>query len=102
MVCKKILEIKLSREQQKYDIARQKNELKLNNLLAKEYIQKNKNRIIEDETYLLQQKSLITKLQMKKADGKLTEAEEQQLQSAQQYVRENEARILQDKQKLAN
>ena len=39
---------------------------------------------------------------MKKADGKLTEAEEQQLQSAQQYVRENEARILQDKQKLAN
>lgn len=98
----KILEIKLSREQQKYDIARQKNELKLNNLLAKEYIQKNKNRIIEDETYLLQQKSLITKLQMKKADGKLTEAEEEQLQSAQQYVLENEARILQDKQKLAN
>ena len=98
----KILEIKLSREQQKYDIARQKNELKINNLLAKEYIQKNKTRIVEDETYLLKQKSLITQLQMKKANGKLTGEEEQQLQSAQQYVRENEARILQDKQKLAN
>ena len=98
----KILEIKLSREQQKYDIEKQKNELILNNLLAKEYIQQNKTRILQEVSYLTSQKNLITKLQMQKVDRKLTEDEEKQLKAAQEYVTKNEAKIIQEQKNLAN
>lgn len=98
----KILEIKLSREQQKYDIEKQKNELILNNLLAKEYIQQNKTRILQEVSYLISQKNLITQLQMKKVKGQLTEDEEKQLKAAQEYVTTNEAKIIQEQKNLAN
>ena len=98
----KILEIKLSREQQKYDIEKQKNELISNNLLAKEYIQQNKTRILKEVNFLISQKNLITELQTAKVKRKLTEAEEEQLKAAQEYVTKNEAKIMQEKQNLAN
>ena len=96
----KLLEISISKQQQKYDIERQKTELKINKLKAQAYINANKVRIEEEKQTLTKKQQLITELQLKKSRGQLTLEEQQQLHEAEQYVQLNETRILQEETEL--
>lgn len=96
----KILELSLAKQQQIYDVERQKAELKINKLKADAYIAANKERIINEKNVLLEKQKLVTQLKQKESKQGLSAQEAKDLKDAEQYIQKNEIRILQEEAQL--